>query len=502
MPSALRKPPRSHPVAAAVGAVIGVEAAFGVGPARLGFRPAVPPASTMAVSRSAVRLYQTLCSAALLVSFGGTATAQIGSLDPGFGTGGIQVTDVGLIDDGFDVVVRDDGTILVAGYTEGSGLGTRNSVMFSFLEDGTFDETLVFSFSPFGCPNQPEEFRAITEDSDGSLLAGGWGVVECNGLVDLWVVRFRPGVSVVHFERPTFNGAFDMVQDLLVLPDGRVVAAGFAASVGGGAESWDLALAGYNADGTLDETGFALDGERVIDVAGDRDQLAGIAVDPDGRIVACGFATIAGQTDIVFLRLHPDGTLDTSFGTDGMVTMDFFGFDDKMRSLAVLADGSILGAGSRGAENGLDSELMVIKLDPDGALDPAFGDGGVAIVDLGGSAGANAMELQADGKIVVGGNVWVGGALDSAVARLTPNGYLDPLFGDHGTQVVGIVPDQDDAIRGMTIDPDGDIVVAGYTVEQVGPDDFRDVVVARFQGDGSNGLVFADGFETGDTDRW
>ena len=207
-----------------------------------------------------------------------------------------------------------------------------------------------------------------------------------------------------------------------------------------------LALAAgvaFGAAGDLDR-GFGADGARHIEAFISAEALV---LQPDGRIVVH-----SSNGDVAVARLNPDGSDDPSFGGTRFVN---FGSFDFGQAVALQADGKIVVAGRSGGN------MAIVRLNPDGSPDMGFGDAGKRAIDHGGTNdGAEALAVQPDGKIVVAG---FGGA-DRAilVTRLRANGADDLGFGSFGTSRVdfGLGPEE---ARALALQPDGKIVVAGFT---------------------------------------
>jgi len=148
----------------------------------------------------------------------------------------------------------------------------------------------------------------------------------------------------------------------------------------------------------------------------------GFAIQEDGKILVPG----NGAAGMVVTRLNIDGTLDTGFGTDGTGSFDPQGIP---RAVVMQPDGKILIATSTD-ENYPDMDFKVVRLNPDGSLDPAFGNAGVASIDIAGDYDhAGALALLGDGSIIVGGQSAYQGGTDISLIRLTPDGQLGPSFG-------------------------------------------------------------------------
>ncbi|MFO0798492.1 MAG: delta-60 repeat domain-containing protein [Gemmataceae bacterium] len=153
------------------------------------------------------------------------------------------------------------------------------------------------------------------------------------------------------------------------------------------------------------------------------------------------------------------GALDPSFGTGGLATLNVGGTDGALAAVA-LADGRVVVAGYTPGAGGLD--FLVERVNPDGTLDPTFGTGGRTTIDFGGGAdAARAVAIGPAGNILVGGKSTPGGGDDRvAVARLTPNGLIDGTFGLAG-RVVLPVAGMDIEARSLLPDATGRVVVAG-----------------------------------------
>src|SRR5687768_8651350 len=250
---------------------------------------------------------------------------------------------------------------------------------------------------------------------------------------------------------PTFGGGDGRVNDnfdgvgrndqanaVVVQPDGRIVVAVQAPFPDRG---YDFGLARYNPDGTLDPT-FGAGGKVLTDFpypvnSGDR-PLA-LALQPDGKIVAAGTANL----DFALARYNADGSLDASFGAGGLVVTDFFANGDTAYGVSVQPDGKIVAAGQAFRPNSTGSDFAVARYNADGSPDTTFGD---ADAGTGARLGRVATDfeawndigrgvaLQADGRIVVAGYAQTPSTNhdDFALARYNSDGTLDPSFGGDG----------------------------------------------------------------------
>jgi uncharacterized delta-60 repeat protein len=212
-----------------------------------------------------------------------------------------------------------------------------------------------------------------------------------------------------------FFGSPDTAFDLAIQPDGKILAAGYE---GYGDGYGKFGIARYNEDGSLDNT-FDLDGLLTTNFTDGLDGANGIALQSDGRILVAGIAGLGGNpehSDFALARYNSDGSLDTTFSVDGMLTTDFGSSDDSAQDLDIQSDGKIIAVGYTKSESLEDFALARYEID--GTLDALFGGDGKVTTDFNfGDDEGKSVALQTDGRIVVGGYSWFGNSNDFAVAR-------------------------------------------------------------------------------------
>ena len=197
-----------------------------------------------------------------------------------------------------------------------------------------------------------------------------------------------------------FGNRDEHLRAVAVQPDGKIVAAGYTQE----GHSFDFALVRYTADGELDSS-FG-NGGKVTTAFGHHAHIHGMALQPDGKIVACGHTHTYRNDDFLMARYNADGSLDDSFGGDGKVALDFNGGFDYCFGTAVQPDGKILVAGTAQVASTYDFALA--RYNANGSLDASFGSGGKVTTEFGASDAtqndqSQALALQPDGKIVVAG---------------------------------------------------------------------------------------------------
>jgi len=213
--------------------------------------------------------------------------------------------------------------------------------------------------------------------------------------------------------------------------------------------------------GDLD-TSFDTDGKLTTAIGASYDVGRSVALQSDGKIVVAGYSEIPGNgNDFAIVRYNTDGSLDTSFDTDGKLTTAIGASDDYANSIALQSDGKIVVAGD--TYNGGNYHFAVVRYNTDGSLDTSFDTDGKLTTAIGASYDSGqSVALQSNGKIVVAGYTYNGSNYDFAVVRYNANGSLDTSFDTDGKLTTAIGA-SDDISQSIALQSDGKIVVAGYT---------------------------------------
>jgi uncharacterized delta-60 repeat protein len=183
-----------------------------------------------------------------------------------------------------------------------------------------------------------------------------------------------------------------------------------------------------------------------------------IVVLPNQKILHCFTYNTGAETDFGLVRYNSDGSLDGSFGGDGIITTSI-GTNDLALSMVVGANGKIIVGGTS------DQNFAVVRYNSDGTLDNTFDTDGIVTTDFGASAidVINSVNLQSDNKIIAAGysfNTTTGSSV-FAVARYNVNGSLDTGFDTDGRVTTVIATSGVDQINATVMQTDGKIVVAG-----------------------------------------
>ncbi|MEO8148119.1 MAG: T9SS type A sorting domain-containing protein [Bacteroidia bacterium] len=275
-----------------------------------------------------------------------------------------------------------------------------------------------------------------------------------------------------------FGGGGDGANSVLIQPDGKILVAGYSSS----GTNYTFALSRYNTNGSLDIS-FGGTGKVVTDFAPGYDYAGCIALQPDGKIVAAGVKYSNPSYDNALIRYNIDGSLDSTFGTNGKVTNPVGTADGGINSIAIQPDGKIIAVGgSTTFTTGHD--YAVSRYNVDGTLDNTFGTGGITLTDFSNSYDFPfSVCLQSDGKIVVGGSTGPDPLYDFGVVRYDTLGNVDTTFGTNGF-VVTDFGKPDEWANASIIQGDGKIILAGYSGS---PYKFA---LARYNDDGTLDTTF------------
>jgi uncharacterized delta-60 repeat protein len=246
-----------------------------------------------------------------------------------------------------------------------------------------------------------------------------------------------------------------------------------------------VTLVRYHAKGVLD-MGFGNGGKAIKLLS----SVKALALQSDGKILAAGFVKLGAEANFGLARYKPDGTPDASFGTGGLVTTDFFGLRDEANAIALQSDGRIV-VGGQAAIDSITTDSALACYNPDGTPDFGFGVGGKLNLHLFFLPGFPdnfeailGLAVQPDGHIVT-----VGSSNNrSAFARFQANGTPDAFFGMGGkiaSQFEGA-----NAANSIALQPDGRLLVGGSIVRTNGGSDF---MMQRLLTNGTPDASFGDG---------
>ena len=409
--------------------------------------------------------------------------AAPGDLDPTFGVGGKVIDRFitgGGNDNGRSVLIQADGKIVTVGHSSYGDLtvcsATRHLAGGALDQSfGTGGKVLLDLAFPMSC------FSAALQ-SDGKIVAAGVSFTNPNQTNpnqngDIALVRFNSDGSLdTTFDgdgiATTHAGDHSAAFAVAIQTDGKIVATGL--SINGTA---NFALVRYYPDGSRDTT---FDGDGIVTTPIDVGSRAfSVDIQPDGKIVAAGNSYNGTNSAFPLVRYNSDGSLDTSFDGDGKVITALGTFDDYANSVAIRSDGKIVAAGN--SFNGSGYNFALVRYSMDGSLDTSFDGDGKVTTSIGISSGANAVALQQDGKIVAAGFNNYGSTSEFTLIRYKTDGSLDASFSGDGIAMTRI-SSFGDYCSSVALQADGRMVAAGSTNFNGIDDDF---VLVRYNTDGS-----------------
>jgi uncharacterized delta-60 repeat protein len=387
------------------------------------------------------------------------AHASPGDLDPAFSGDGIATQfPHGAV--GTAVAADAEGRTIVVGYTVSGGVDVAVA---RFSRDGTPDTTFGGGDGRVRIDLGAADYAFdVAVDGEGGLAIAGEGSTG-EGSTG-FVLRLGPrGVPASHFgggdgiASVSFGKPFQGLDAIAFTPKGRIVVGGYSSN---GTLSRST-VARLMPDGRRDH-GFSGDGLFSTDLSASGEQVNDVAVLPDGEVLAAGYAEVGLQPAFSLFRLRGDGTLDTGFGGgDGSTLTDVSTGADVANALAVDPDGRIVLAGS--ASDGGLGDWGVARFGAGGRLDRTFGTDGVSLVRFGpGPDVAN--DIVAWGaRVLVTGDAHGEDGGDAVVVRLKAGGVLDPTFAGDGKVRIDVAGGADDG-AGIALLPSGKIAVGGSAV--------------------------------------
>lgn len=408
--------------------------------------------------------------------------AQFGILDPTFSGNGIQSTQVLFNGDYcYGMTIQDDGKIITVGQTHTGP--SFDFAMVRYNTDGSHD--LSFDndgkvTTPMGITNGAADAQVVMVQPDGKIIVAGYarsqtGVVMHNdfamaryyenGSLDL---TFGTNGKVI----TDFDTRDDFVYDIDMHADGRIILVGQSKTIMG---ATGVGMARYLPNGDLDST-FGINGKTFTQIQ----SLAvavGVHVTSDDKYIIAANCNFNGFDQFVAAKFLTDGYFDTDFGFGGLNITQIESNDATVNDLKVLSDGKIILAGYY--NNGANSDICLVRYNPDGMLDPSFDFDGRVITDIGSTSNTiEGIAIQGDQYIVVSGShLSTGSNWDLLTARYKMDGSIDSTFGGAG-YVIQPVSLYNDFGYECGIQSDGKVVVSGFG-------DFsnnNDFIIVRYDG--------------------
>jgi uncharacterized delta-60 repeat protein len=353
-----------------------------------------------------------------------------GSVDGTFGDGGRVLTDLGSDDEARAVALAPDGKIVVAGTAGGS-----QAAVARYDVDGRLDPTFDGDGMVVGNPDgRAERASAVALQLDGRIIVSGKSGTKTVVTRYLLDGSLDPTFGEGGTARVAGGGGGNGLS-VAVAPDGDILT---ISGVGGsGQMGADFAVVRLNGDGSLDRS-FDGDGVALLDFGG-KDEAVAVAAGPGDTVVAVGSTSTGASVDhhgFAVGRLRANGSPDATFGRDGRVVFSPSGKEQAF-AVALEPEGRIVVAGSV-----YDSETAnfgLVRFRPDGSVDDTFGADGLAVSDFGGAEAVTAVAVAGNGGVVAAGTTGAGQHPSNiAVARYHPDGSPDEAFDGDGLVITDL----------------------------------------------------------------
>jgi uncharacterized delta-60 repeat protein len=330
--------------------------------------------------------------------------------------------------------------------------------IFVFSQPGSFDNTFGNNGKVKTAFNVDAFASVITLAPDGKIVVAG-GVYTMNNNLDFAVARYNKngtldktfGTGGKLITREDSSSGF--ASAVAVQADGKVLVAGTL--------NTSIVIIRYTKNGAIDNS-FGDSGRVTKSVGKIINYVTGIVLLQDGSIVITGYSKDSDNFNTVLLKYTISGMPDTSFGNDGIVVTSFgYGFDDAANAIVVQADGKLVVAGT--SKEKLKNDIALARYTSNGQPDASFGINGKLVAPLDGQTTGNAMAIQQDGKIVVGGTFVRNrnSIANYLLVRFTADGTIDSTFGNNGMVKGSASNSPYSSINAVIIQPDGKIIATG-----------------------------------------
>ena len=393
--------------------------------------------------------------------------AQSGAdIDIDFGENGFTLVDINREDRGLDIAIQTDGKILQSGMSKPDGEWLITTVRYTTsgnLDSSWGGDGIVTT----DIGENYDVSRSVLLQDDGKVVVVGGSSRNSSGIEDVNFLAIRyntdGGLDETFGDNgiASFNiqGSSELVESGVIGKNGNIYIAGQANNT---ENNYDVAILSINSEGTL-LTDFGQEGVAIADIDGNRDAVYDVITQTDGKIIAVGSTQLgnaSGFNALAIFRFNQNGTLDNQFANGGSLVIDMVGSSgDVGRAVKVQRDGKIL---VTGGSNG--RIIFVIRLNQDGSLDSSFGDEGISFISVEEEmVEAYDLEIQSDGKIIVVGQHWDQKS-NLVVARLLRNGSLDSKFGGNGI-VIFSLSDYYESAQSVAVQEDGRIVIGGWATK-------------------------------------
>ncbi len=357
---------------------------------------------------------------------------------------------------GRSMVLQPDGKILMAGYTVDDFSPDKFALM-RLNSDGTLDTSFGSNGVVVSAIDLGDRHAKIRLQPDGKILFAG---ISSNNetFTNYTLIRYNAdgsfdttfnstGYVVQSFN----NSSFDEVTDLNIQADGKIVLVGRTAQVPGVPNfEFNIGVMRFNTNGSLDTT-FNKTGMTIIGTENATEEAYSVTIQADGKILIGGLHKV-NTLDFLLMRLNSNGTVDTSFGNNGMTITPVSSGQDLIGTLDFQSDGKIIAGG----------RSHIARYTPDGILDTSFGSNGVTP----GTGEMSEVKVKSDDKIMIATRF----GANAGVARLMKDGAYDTKFNGGARNI--FIEDSSCAALSFAFQSDDKILLGGNCSPNTGTSKF------------------------------
>jgi uncharacterized delta-60 repeat protein len=385
-----------------------------------------------------------------------------GDLDKTFGNGGkVNVGISGYYDVAKSMALQHDGKIVVVGYGKESLASFKGLSVARYLQNGEMD----FDFGNLGVIGRVTtdlegEANSVVIQKDDKIVITGYSISPATNNEEITLIRFTENGNIDKsfgnkgLVITEISNEKDEGESVAIQRDGKIVVVGATDHK----PTTDIVLVRYNENGSIDYS-FGINGIVITDIKSSMDIGKSLVIQDDGKIIVSGFTHIINKFFMTLLRYDTNGDLDTTFGESGIVITEINGRRGKM-DMAIQNDGKIILVGPSEVEDS--HHFTVLRFNNNGSLDQSFGRNGVTKTIIGNYSEAESVALDLNGNIVVAGTTELGNE-QFVVAMYDQNGMLVSGFGLDGIVKTSFIKNSVDRAHSVVIDNDGNIIVAGET---------------------------------------
>ena len=395
-----------------------------------------------------------------------TVMGQSVNLDDSFGDGGQAIFDIsnGYHETVNDIEILNDGSILIAGTMNDGNWGSVIGFVMKLNEDGSIQSNWGFNGGYTEIDIGLDTYINDIEIMNSNIVIGGTLYYTSSENPEPFVAKLGSS-GTIYLYSFGYYGAFigdyspgiDIGNCMEIQDDNKIILAGYTQD----AQNEDLLFLRTTADGNNDGT-FGDQGYKVVNSSEQGEEVLGMGLLSNGEIIAVGYSHKTEPTDTdyaMMVKLNSDGDLVDVFGENGILYPEWATYESKINDVIIFEDDIFI----TGYINDGSYKVFLSKYHADGTVDESFGTDGISYFELNEYSNALNITIGLDHKVYLcGTSGQFEGPSEILVVRFTQNGLLDETFNETGYVTTQIRPDEDMAHK-IAMDDEGKILVGGYS---------------------------------------